>query len=164
MGEFANISLFTITLAAMVISLILSIVIPVLPGHFLIWLAALIYGLLTGWESLTVSMFVVITVLTLIAAIIDAVAGWVGARKGGASWVGVAIGLVLGFLGTVFFNVFGAIAGVIVGIMGYEYYRQQDWGLSWKAAKGFLVGTLVSLVGRLAISIMIVAIFIWQVL
>jgi uncharacterized protein YqgC (DUF456 family) len=163
MLDFANSLLITATLIAMGLSLILMIVIPVLPGQFLIWLAAVVFGWLAGWEVLGWTTFAILTALMLIGAGIDWVAGWVGARKGGASWPAIAIGLVLGLIGLIIFNAFGAVIGVIIGIAGYEYYRSRDWQRVRNAAGGYLLGQVVSLVARLALSITMVLIFVGRV-
>ena len=158
----ANSSLFTITLTAMGVSLILMVVIPVLPGQFLIWLAALIYGLLTGWEPFGLGMFVIISVLAIIASILDMVAGWAGAKRGGAGWAGIMWGAIVGLVGLIFFNALGALVGGIVGLLGYEYYRSEDWGQAWRAAKGYLWGLIASLIVRFVISVVMVGLFYWQ--
>lgn len=164
MIDFAEVPLLAATLIAMGVSLILMILIPVLPGQFLIWLAALVYGILSGWEDLGGSTFFWLTLLMIVAAIIDFIAGWIGARKGGASWPGIAIGLGLGFLGLIIFNAIGAIAGVLIGIVGYEYYiRDEEWRDAWRAGMGYLGGLLVSLAIRFVISIGMVIIFFTKV-
>ncbi len=164
MIDLAEIPLLTATLLAMGLSLILMVVIPVLPGQFLVWLAALIFGWLTEWELLSIGVFTLLTLLMLLATGIDLVAGWFGAKKGGASWPAVAIGLVVGLIGLIFFNAIGAIVGAIIGIMGYEYSQYQDWSRAWKAAWGYLKGMLVSLISRFLLSVAMVAIFVWQVM
>jgi len=164
MIDLANTSLLTGTLIAMGLSLILMVVVPILPGQFIIWLAALIYGFASGWETLSGGVFFVLTILMVVAAIIDLIAGWIEASTGGASWPAIVLGLVLGLVGLVVFNAIGAIVGSIVGIVGYEYYLDGNWGRSWKAATGYLGGMLVSLVVRFLISVAMVAIFVWQVI
>lgn len=164
MIDLAEIPLLTATLLAMGLSLILMIVIPVLPGQFFIWLAALVFGWLTEWEFLNVRMFILLTLLMLLAAGIDLVAGWLGARKGGASWPAIAVGFVLGLIGLIIFNAIGAIIGIVAGIVGYEYSQYQDWPRAWKAGGGYLGGMLISLITRFVISLAMVALFVWQVI
>lgn len=160
--DFASGTLLTMALVAMGVSLILMVVIPVLPGQVIIWLAALLYGVATGWETFSVGAFIWLSLIMLAATIIDAIAGWIGAKKGGASWLGITIGLILGFIGFIFFNALGALGGTILGIMGYEYYQYQNWRFAWQAARGYLLGTLASLVIRFVMSVGMVALFFWQ--
>jgi uncharacterized protein YqgC (DUF456 family) len=93
MAELGADPIFIGTLIVMGLSLILMVVIPVLPGQFIIWLAALVFGLIVGWAKLGWTTFILLTTLMLLAAIIDEIAGWAGAKTGGASWQGIAIGL-----------------------------------------------------------------------
>ena len=73
MIDLAEIPLLTATLLAMGLSLILMLVIPVLPGQFLIWLAALVFGWLTEWALLSMGIFSLLTVLMILATAIDLV-------------------------------------------------------------------------------------------
>jgi uncharacterized protein YqgC (DUF456 family) len=152
------------TLIAMGVTLLFMIIIPILPGQFLIWLEALIFGLLAGWEVLGWGTFGVLTVIMLLAALIDAIAGWWGARRGGASWPAIATGLVVGLIGLVVFNAIGAIIGVLVGIAGYEYWQHKDGNRAWKAAVGYMTGLLVSLVVRVGAAILMIYLFAQRVL
>jgi uncharacterized protein YqgC (DUF456 family) len=151
-------------LIAMGISLVFMIIIPILPGQFLIWLEALIFGILGGWEVMGGGTFAILTVLMILAAIIDGVAGWWGARRGGASWQAIVAGLIVGFIGLIFFNAIGAILGVLLGIGGYEYWQHKDGSQAWKAAVGYLTGLLVSLVVRVGAAILMIFVFAQKVL
>ena len=66
------------------------------------------------------------------------------------------------FIGFIFFNAIGAIGGTVLGIMLYEYYQYQNWRFAWQAARGYLLGTLASLIIRFGMSVGMVAFFFWQ--
>jgi uncharacterized protein len=153
-----------LTVGLMAISLVVMLVIPIFPGQFVIWLAALVYGLVAGWERLGWPVFVVITGAMIVAAVIDFFLGALGARAGGASVWGIAGGLALGLVGLVFVNALGAIVGVVLGLLAIEWYRQQDLSRAWKASRGYLAGLLGSVVIRFVIALIMVAVFLWKVL
>jgi hypothetical protein len=136
-----------------------------LPGQFIIWLAAVIYGLLAGWENLGWPVFFILTLATLIASIIDLFAGWWGAKRGGASNRAIIAGFAVGLIGLIIFNALGALIGILLGIAGYEYLEDsdRDWQRALKAAGGYLVGLLVSLVVRFFIALGMVIFFVVQV-
>ena len=72
-----------ITLTAMLVGLL---VIPILPGLVIIWVAALGYGLAAGFGVLGWIMFAIITVLMLVGSIVDNVLMGTSAHKEGAPW------------------------------------------------------------------------------
>ena len=151
-------------LVAMGITVVFMIIIPILPGQFLIWLEALIFGLLGGWAVMGGGTFAILTVLMILAAIIDGVAGWWGARRGGASGRAIVVGLIVGFVGLIFFNAIGAIIGVLLGIGVYEYLQHKDSRIARKAAVGYLTGLLVSLVVRVGVAVLMIFVFAQKVL
>ncbi len=149
----------------MVFSLLAMIIIPVLPGQFIIWLLAMIYGFLMGWDSLGGWVIAGLTLLMLLAAAVDAVAGWWGAKRYGAGGTAIAVGLAAGFLGLIFLNALGALAGVLLGIVGVEVLKNgKAWRQAFRAAGGYLLGLLVSLVVRFFIAVVMVGIFALRVL
>jgi len=151
--------LLSMTLLVMAVSLGLMLVIPVLPGQFIIWLAALIYGLLAGWDTMGWPVFLLLTVGMVAAAAIDFAAGWLGAKKGGATTKAIIVGLAAGLVGLIVFNAFGALIGVLGGIVGYEYSRDKDFQRALRAGGGYLLGLLVSLIARFLIAVGMVVLF-----
>lgn len=122
------------------LSLIAMLAIPILPGQFIIWLTALIYALIAGWPVLGWGTFILLTVLMLMAGLLDEVAGWLGAKGGGASWTAIVVGFILGFIGMSLFNFVGAILGAVAGIAYVEYRKNKDWNRSLRAAGGYVAG------------------------
>src|ERR687893_1791794 len=154
--------LLAITLVLMVVGLVGSVV-PGLPGVTLIFLSALLYALLTDFQSVGAGVLVVLFVFAAIAFVADFIATSYGARRFGASnWgtVGGAVGGIAGALiGLLFLGVgslFGLILGTIAGVFLGEYLKrtrqdqqepgstQSDWRRASHAAGGVLVGYLAS--------------------
>ena len=98
-------------------------VVPVIPGTTIILGAAVIHRLALGPNgSVGWSALVALVALTLVTYAVDAAAGYVGARKFGATkWgllggaAGALIGLFFGLVGLFVGPVIGAIAGEIIG-------------------------------------------------
>ncbi len=151
-------------LMLMGISLLLMLLIPVLPGQFIVWLLAMLYGVLVGWDKLGIWIAVILTLLMVVAGVVDAVAGWWGARRGGASGRAIAVGLGLGLVGMIFLNALGALLGILLGIGGVEYFYHRNWRDALRAVGGYLSGLLVSLVVRFFIAAGMMGIFAWRVL
>jgi len=157
--------LLALTMVMMIVGLIGSVV-PGLPGVTLIFLSALLYAILTDFQTVGAVILVVLFLFAALAFITDFVATSYGARRFGASnWgtvggavggiVGALAGLLLAGIGSLFSLIVGTIAGVFAG----EYLRRQrpgdpeeqeatdaDWRRASRAAGGVIVGYLASAV------------------
>lgn len=160
MGNLLSQPIFSGALILMALSVLAMVAVPILPGQFFIWLIALIYGLISGWSALGWPTFTALTVLMLIAGLMDEVAGWLGAKGGGASWKAILVGFVIGFIGMSLFNFPGAVLGALFGIAWVEYRKDQDWPRSLKAAAGYVAGLLGSFVIRFGIAVVMVILFV----
>ena len=90
--------------------------VPVIPATLIIWLAALLHAVLTGFQPLTWGYLIALGVLAGFAFLIDNIAAAWGARKFGgssaAAWgalLGGLVGLFLGPLGFLFGPILGAV-------------------------------------------------------
>ncbi len=148
--------------------------IPALPGASLIVAAIVIWGAIKGFASVGVALGVAIAVLIL-SLLIDFLAGYLGAKKAGASdwgqW-GATIGLILGILGLLpTLPVGGPLVGMLFGpllgaFVGEFLYRRelQFWqrtNTSLKASLGIMVGSLVGTLmqGLLAFASVVIFLF-----
>lgn len=119
-------------------------VLPILPGHILILLAAGVHRLILGDDSgLNGWSFVVLVILLLIAQWFEWASGAVGVRWfGGSKWG--AWGALLGAMVGMFFFPFGLILGPFIGAFVLE-----KWG-SKKNCRPALVSGVGSAVGATA--------------
>lgn len=160
---------FWIALAAMAVGLA-GTVLPALPGVGLIWIAALIYAIADGFTTLTPLGFGIITLCAVIGLASDFLLTQAGSRVAGASWQALAAGVALGAVGFVLGLFVGGIGAVPAGIIGtllgifiVEYRHRQDWLEALKAGGGWLAGCVVSRALQLALALVMVAVFVWQV-
>lgn len=151
-----------VTLLVMLIGL-LGTFLPVVPGSILIFLAALIYALLEGFQTVGWPTLVVLGVLTVVGTTADLWASSVGAKAGGASAWSVVAGLVGGLVGLLLFSLPGSVLGAILAVLVLETYRAGDWRKALKAGGGWAVGWILSVGIRLGIGLLMVALFVWQV-
>ncbi len=171
--------LLALTLVLMFVGLLGSVV-PGLPGVTLIFLSALLYAIITDFESVGAVILVVLFVLAALAFIADFIATTYGARRFGASnWgtVGGAVGGIAGALvGLLFLGIgslFGLILGTIAGVFIGEYLRRErrgdqedqdaagsDWRRASRAAGGVIIGYLASAVAQGLLGLASVVIFV----
>ncbi|HSR32248.1 MAG TPA: DUF456 domain-containing protein [Anaerolineae bacterium] len=162
MEEPLNTIVLILTLIVMLVGVI-GIVLPIIPGTILIFVAALIYALIERFQAVGWPTLVVLGFLAAVATSADIWASSVGARMSGASGWSVIVGLVAGLAGFVVFSLPGAIFGAILGVLLTEIIRVGDWRQALKAGSGWLLGWVLSTVVQLVIGLIMVAIFVWQV-
>ena len=157
------------TLAVMLIGLI-GALLPGIPGVLLIWLAALVYGLVGHFVREAPLAFAGITVLAVIGASADI---WVSnslGRLGGASSRALLMGMLGGFVGLIvglFFAGVGAVPGALIGTIGsimyFEYRRQGSVDAAVRAGAGWALGYLASALVEFAAGVLMILLFIWSV-
>jgi uncharacterized protein len=160
MPTWINLSIIGITIFAMLVGLV-GLLVPLFPGIVVIWLAALGYGIVVGFNTLGIILFVVITILMLAGTLVDNVLMGVGARQGGASWLSLSAALVAGVAGTLLFPPIGGLIATPLAVLLIEFLRSRDWNKTWIAVRGLAVGWGLSFVVRLLIGV--VMILLWVV-
>lgn len=138
-------------------------VVPVIPGTILIFLAALIYALLEGFQTIGWPTLLVLGLLTVVATTADLWVSSIGAKLGGASGWSVLVGFLGGLVGFVLFTLPGAIIGAVLGVLLVELIRLGDLGRALKAGSGWAIGWALATVLQLGIALVMVAIFVWQI-
>lgn len=172
MNGFLEAIILTIILLCMLIGLIFT-ALPPLPGPAIIWAAAVFYGLILGWEEhLGWLTFIILTILMVIGVVADVVTGHVGTRWGGASWlaitVGFLLGLLLGILSTIFsinpiIGCFSGAVGMLLGLFAVEWWRNDDYTTAIKALKGYCAGTTLGIIAKIAVALLMIGVFLLRV-
>jgi uncharacterized protein YqgC (DUF456 family) len=161
MPPWLNISIFAITQFFMLVGL-LGLALPIYPGLVIMWLAALGYGVVSGFKALGIVIFVILTVLMLVGSVVDNLMLGAGARKGGAAWLSIGVALLAGVIGTLIFPPIGGIVAAPLAVLVLEYSRAGDWRKALQALRGLAVGWGLAYVIRLAIGVvMMVLWWVW---
>jgi uncharacterized protein YqgC (DUF456 family) len=164
MPDWLHVSIFALTQTIMLVGLF-GLIVPVFPGTVVIWLAALGYGVVTGFHTLGIVLFVIITILMLAGTLVDNLFMGAGARKGGASWRTIIVALLAGVLGTLLFPPIGGFIAAPLAILLLEYTRTHDMQQAWQALRGLATGFGLSVVVRFVIGVMMMIlwwIWVWQ--
>lgn len=161
--EFAGLDpLQTITLLVMGLGVI-GVLLPLIPGPLVIWLAALAYDLIRGITWRSGIILGVLTVLMLVGSTTELWMSSAGARRGGASGCAVMAAMVAGLVGFVFFNVLGAVLLPALAVLAVELVRLRDLRHATRAGRGYLVGWLLSTGVELGMALLMIALWLWQV-
>jgi uncharacterized protein YqgC (DUF456 family) len=152
MPAWLDISIFGLTQLFMLVGLF-GLVVPVFPGIVIMWLAALGYGVITGFSGLGIAVFAVLTILMIAGTTIDNVLMGAGARKGGASWLSIGVALIAGIAGTLLWPPIGGIIAAPLSVLLIETLRTKDLSKSWLALRGLAAGWGLSFVVRFGIGL-----------
>lgn len=156
--DWACLGVWSLTISLLVIGMLGSLL-PILPGPMLLFLAGLIHTWLRPESAMSIWGIIILAVLLAAAYALDFMSGAMGAKWFGASrWgiAGVLVGGVVGF----FFSLPGLIVGPIIGGLVFEIlFAKKEIKLAAKSTWGTVVGTGLGLIARLAVSLVMVAVF-----
>jgi len=152
--------LFAIVLMALGL---IGTVIPIVPGTTIILAAAVVHRVALGSDrSLGMSALIAMLVLTLVTYAIDAAAGYLGAKRFGATkWglIGGAAGALLGL----FFGLLGLFVGPVIGAIAGELIGGKEVMKAGRAGWGTFLGGLAGVVAKLFIGLIMIVIFLMNV-
>jgi len=138
-------------------------VIPIVPGTTIILATAVVHRLVLGADrSLGWSALIAMLALTLLTYASDAAAGYVGAKRFGATkWglIGGAAGALLGL----FFGLLGLFVGPVIGAIAGELIGGKEVMKAGRAGWGTFLGGLAGVVAKLFIGLIIIVIFLMNV-
>lgn len=138
------------------------LIIPVFPGNVVMWLAALVYGLVFGFGRLGGIMFAIITVLMLIAAAADNVLMGAKAREKGADWGSIILALVAGIVGTLLLPPIGGLIAAPLVLYLAELQRRRDAEEAKKVVIALLTGWGMAFAVRFGLGVVMFALWgIW---
>ena len=149
---------------------VVGIFVPAIPGTLLIWLAMLLYGLADAFATLSLPIFLLITLLALVSGLADFWLPLLGAKVTGASRRSLlygGCGSLIGFIAGSFFIVGslpGAILGYALGIYAGQYRESHDWRAALRASLGGTVSWGLSTLVQAAGGLLMLGLFAWSVL
>lgn len=138
-------------------------ILPTLPGNLLIFAGALVYGIFTQFEEVTLWVLAALAGISIGAQILDYVAEAYGAKRFGATKYGIWGAIIGGAVGLMTLNIAGLILGLFLGTVIPELLfggRSLKGALSigWGSLLGFLGGTFMKFIlGLVTIGIFFIA-------
>lgn len=161
-----NIEMIGLFILAMLIMLVglAGTILPMLPGLPIMWVGALVYALLSGFEKIGWGYLGVFAVLVAVVSLLDYVANLCGAKRMGASGWGLAgafFGMLIGlFTGGLIGLLLGSFLGAILGEILGGRKGSQAFRAGVGTFLGFLGGTLV----KFLVGCAMIGVFVWQVM
>lgn len=154
--------LLILSLVVMVVGLA-GTVLPFLPSIPIVYAGFLIHGLGSGWRHYGAGTMIVFGLVTILVLLVDNLAGAIGARKYGASPLGVLGSIIGSILGLIFFSLPGLILGNFIGALGGELLRGRSWNEATRSGWGALVGFMAGTLFKIMVALIMIGSFIWMV-
>lgn len=165
METIANSTWFVPVIAVIMALGLFSLLTYIVPGLTIIWIAALVYGIVKGFTVSTGIIFGVITLLMLGGNLVDNLTMGASAKKTGASWLSIAVALVAGVAGTFLLPPFGGILFSAVGILVVEWIRNKNLEAGLRSTGGILKGCGLGVILRFGIGVIMIGLWVlWVVL
>lgn len=147
---------FTVVLVGFaMLAALLGAIVPAFPGIILAWFAALVFGLVVGFDPAGIAFMTVITAV--------AVANYVamvripqkttearGAKR--SSVVAGAVGAIVGFF---VIPIIGFVIGGAAGVFAAEWYSKRDTSAALASTRGVVLGFGVSTLTQVAAGVLI---------
>lgn len=141
---------------------VMGLIVPIFPGNTVVWAAALVYALVTGFDGRAWWFFVPISILTVIATSSDNILMGAKAHQAGASWVSIAIALVAGFVTSLVLTPLGGLVAAPVVLFVSEFFRnKKDSKKAWQITSSLMVGWGMAFVVRFSLGVMVTGLYVW---
>lgn len=159
---FLEILLFILSLIIMLVGLA-GVILPILPGIPLIAGAGLLYGILTGFEKITLEIILVFAGFTAVGLVIDYITNYFSVRKMGGGRAG-AVGAVIGAFVGIFIHWLAIIILPFVLAVLFELLAGKHKKQAIRAGFGSFIGIVLGGLSRFTIGCVMIGIFVWRVL
>jgi uncharacterized protein YqgC (DUF456 family) len=159
---FLEVLLFVVVLIIMIIGLA-GVILPVLPGIPLIFGAAVLYAVLTGFREITLNLILIFAGMTVFGLVVDYLANYFSVRKMGGGRAG-AVGAVIGLMIGIWFGVVWIIVLPFLLAVTFELVAGKQGRQALTAGFGAFIGLLFGGLIRFIIGCMMIGLFVWSVL
>ena len=128
-------------------------IIPAIPGPPLSYIALILLQLATHGEAFTINELIFWGIVTVIVTVLDYIIPVAGAKKYGATKLGIWGSIIGMLIGIIFFPPFGVFVGAFLGAVGGEVINGKRSPDALKSGWGVFIGTMIGIGVKLAASI-----------
>jgi uncharacterized protein YqgC (DUF456 family) len=160
-------TLLLITAGVMFITAFIALI-PMLPGPVMVWFIGVLYAILTGFEQVSVTLVIIMTVIMGVGATTEFWLPLFGLRGKGMSCLGAVGSIIGGIIGgfVIPIPILGSIIGMLVGALIVEFARIRELQHALSVGKHTLQVYLLSVVIEFVLSLVIIGVFLlalWNV-
>lgn len=135
------------------------IVLPALPGTILVLAGVILGAWIDDFTRVSWYTVAIVSVLAVLAWVLDYVAALMGAKRAGASKQAV-IGAALGTVAGIFMGLVGVFFMPLVGAAVGEFMAQKDPSRAVKVGVATWLGMMIGMVAKVVLAFMMVGIYI----
>jgi len=136
-----------------------SLLLVIMPGLTIIWLAALIYGILSGLNLTSLLIFIAISGLMAFGNVVDQLLMGAKAKQSGASWTGILLSMAAAFIFSILMPPFGGLIAAMIVLFTVETLRLQNWRKAGESTKEMAAGCATAVVARLGIGLLMIGLW-----
>ncbi len=151
--------LIWLTAAALVVAGFVGMVMPPLPGPLLVLGGLLMAAWAEDFSHVGLATLLFLSLLCVLAMVLDFIAGAMGAKRYGASGAAIA-GSLIGAIAGIFFAPLGLLIGPFAGAMAGELLSGRELAQAGRSGWGATLGMLFGVIAKLAIGAMMVGVFV----
>ncbi len=157
-----NIPVYVANLIILVIMTVglLGLLIPIIPGLVIIWLASLAYGLGVGFQTPGWIFFTILTIIMAVGSVVDNLVMGQQAHRNGASWISVLLAMLFGVIGTFILPIIGGFIGALLALFLAEWIRRKNWREAMTATTGWATGCGWAIVIRFLMGLLMIGIWV----
>lgn len=145
--------------ALLILTGLLGVVLPVLPGVPVMYLGMLLVAWSDGFERIGFWTLLALALLTGLSILADLLSSILGAQRVGASRLAL-IGATLGALIGLFFGLPGVVLGPFIGAFAGELLHSRRGGLATKVGVATWIGLVLGAIAKLCIALMMLGLFV----
>ena len=127
-------------------------IVPIIPGPPLSFFALIILSYAKNWEPFSTLFLIIMAGLTIVVTLLDYVVPAIGAKRYGASTLGVWSSIIGMLFGLFIFPPWGMLIGAIAGALAGELLSGKRGKKVVRAGWGVLVGNILCIGLKLAFS------------
>lgn len=143
----------------LVITGLVGIIVPALPGPVLVYAGLFLAAWIDGFEKVGWLPLTVLGVLAALTFLADILAAGAGAKKAGASRQAV-IGATIGSLVGIFFGIAGLFIGPFAGAATGELLANKDLVKAGRVGYGTLFGLVLGVAMKIALALAMIGVFV----
>jgi len=120
-------------------------ILPVIPGPPLSFFSLIILSYAKNWEPFSVPFLIIMAGLTILVTILDYIVPAMGAKKYGASKLGIWGSIIGMIFGLFIFPPWGVLVGAIIGALAGELTGGKKGKKALRASWGVFVGNIMGI-------------------